>query len=158
MATKYKEDHVTIVLARGWKNGKAVWSFQLSQGIDEGTHPITPEAIGVANWNASCKTVDKFPREINDEIPSPANERMRDAFICLEFHFGRLAIPYFFGNRIIKSVQVVNKVKRAENLDAVHDEWIKGSVRVEQLWTEMNSGWCQSSRNEWLRLQGEQVL
>jgi hypothetical protein len=73
----------------------------------EGTHPITPEAIGVANWNASYKIMGKVPLDVSDELPSPTGGQMRDAFTCLEFHFGRLAIPYFFGNMTKKSQQLV---------------------------------------------------
>lgn len=158
LATKYKEDHFIILLARGRKNGKSLWSFRLSQGMIEGINPITPEAIGVESWNANCKIVDRVPLDVSDDLPSRTGGRMNDAFTCLEFHFGRLALPYFFGNMKMQSAQLVNKVKRAESLESVYEEWIKGSVRVEQLSTEMNSGWCQSSCHEWLRRQDEQVL
>lgn len=89
------------------KMGKLFGPFNYLRGLMK-EHILLRQRL-LESQNASCKTIDKFPQEINEEIPNPANKRIRDALICLEFYFGRLVIPYFFRNRRIESVRVVNR-------------------------------------------------
>lgn len=66
----------------------------------------------------------------------------------LRVSFWQTGDPVFFRKYYNEEPTVgekVKKVKRAEILEAVHAEWIQGSMRVEQLLTEMHSG-CVSHR------------
>lgn len=62
---------------------------------------------------------------VSNDLPSPTG-LIRDAFTCLEYHFGRLVIPDFFGRNSQERKLLANRVKRAKSLDPVREDWIKG--------------------------------